>query len=137
MKHGDAAILKAQIWLTAHRERPASVADLARHSRLESRTFLRRFSKATGLKPKEYQQRLQISRAREMLEFSCTGIDEIASRVGYIDIDAFRRVFRKITGLAPSDYRRRFARPNPSKSGLATRATRTDNGVVPVLAVVK
>jgi hypothetical protein len=24
-----------------------------------------------------------------MLEFSCTAIDEIASRVGYIDIDAF------------------------------------------------
>jgi transcriptional regulator GlxA family with amidase domain len=34
-----------------------------------------------------------------MLEFSGTGIDEIASRVGYIDIDAFRRVFRKITAL--------------------------------------
>jgi transcriptional regulator GlxA family with amidase domain len=99
MKHGDDAILKAQLWLTTHREQPASIADLGRRSRLEPRTFLRRFTKATGMKPREYQQRLQISRAREMLEFSCTGIDEIASRVGHIDIDAFRRVFRKITGL--------------------------------------
>jgi len=47
------------------------------------------------MKPSEYQQRLRISRAREMLEFSRTGIDEVASRVGYNDVDAFRRVFRK------------------------------------------
>jgi transcriptional regulator GlxA family with amidase domain len=64
------------------------------------------------MKPREYQQRLQVSRAREMLEFSGRGIDEIASRVGYIDIVAFRRVFRKIVGLTPSDFRRRFSRPN-------------------------
>lgn len=108
MKHGDAAILKAQIWLSAHRERLTRVADLARQSGLESRTFLRRFMKATGITPREYQQRLQISRAREMLEFSRTGIDEVASRAGYVDVNAFRRVFRKITGLTPSDYRRRF-----------------------------
>lgn len=119
MKHGDAAILKAQLWLSANRERPASVADLARQSGLESRTFLRRFTKATGIKPREYQQRLQISRAREMLEFSGANIDEVAYRVGYIDTDAFRRVFRKITGLTPSDYRRRFSRANRSKGAAA------------------
>jgi len=73
MKHGDDAIVKAQLWLSAHRELLASVADLARQSGLESRTFLRRFAKATGMKPREYQQKLQMSRAREMLEFSRTG----------------------------------------------------------------
>jgi transcriptional regulator GlxA family with amidase domain len=116
MKHGDGPILKAQRWLSAHRERPASVAELAAQSGLESRTFLRRFTKATGIKPREYQQRLQMSRAREILEFSCTSIDEIASHVGYVDIDAFRRVFRRITGLTPSDYRRRFSNANRAKS---------------------
>jgi transcriptional regulator GlxA family with amidase domain len=116
LKHGDDAILKAQRWLSAHRERSASVAELAGQCGLEPRTFLRRFTKATGITPREYQQRLQISRAREILEFSCTGIDEVASRVGYADIDAFRRVFRKITGLTPSDYRRRFSHANRAKS---------------------
>jgi transcriptional regulator GlxA family with amidase domain len=118
-KHGDEAIVKAQLLLSSHRERPTSVADLARHSKLEPRTFLRRFTRATGMKPREYQQRLQVSRAREMLEFSGRGIDEIASRVGYIDIVAFRRVFRKIVGLTPSDFRRRFSRPNRVQGGLA------------------
>jgi transcriptional regulator GlxA family with amidase domain len=109
-KHGDSAILKAQHWLSTQRERPISIADVARHVCLEPRTFLRRFSSATGMNPSEYQQRLRITRAREMLEFSRTSIDEIAARVGYDDVGGFRRVFRKIVGLTPSEYRQRFCR---------------------------
>jgi transcriptional regulator GlxA family with amidase domain len=109
-KHGDSAILKAQHWLSAQRENPVGVADIARYARLEPRTFLRRFVKATGMKPSEYQRRLRVTRAREMLEFSRTSVDEIAASVGYDDVGGFRRVFRKIVGLSPSQYRQRFSR---------------------------
>jgi transcriptional regulator GlxA family with amidase domain len=109
-KHGDAAILKAQHWLSTRRECSVSMADVARHACLEPRTFLRRFVQATGMKPSEYQQKLRITRARELLEFSRTSVDEIASSVGYGDVGGFRRVFRKHMGLTPSDYRRRFSR---------------------------
>jgi transcriptional regulator GlxA family with amidase domain len=110
-KHGDKAILKAQLWLFTQRERPVSVADLAGRADLEQRTFLRRFVAATGIKPSEYQQRLRITRAREMLEFSQATIEEISWSLGYGDVAGFRRVFRKIMGLTPSDYRRRFCQP--------------------------
>src|ERR1700760_1141343 len=60
-KHGDAAILKAQHWLAAQRERAVTVTDIAGHAGLEPRTFLRRFVQATGMKPSEYQQRLRMS----------------------------------------------------------------------------
>jgi transcriptional regulator GlxA family with amidase domain len=63
-KHGDGAILKAQHWLSAQRENRIRVADIARYACLEPCTFLRRFVKATGMKPAEYQQRLRITRAR-------------------------------------------------------------------------
>jgi transcriptional regulator GlxA family with amidase domain len=109
-KHGDAAILKAQHWLSSRREHAVTVAEIARQSGLEPRTFLRRFIQATGMKPSEYQQRLRMTRAREMLEFSRSTIDAIASSVGYDDASGFRRVFRVIVGLTPSDYRRRFSR---------------------------
>jgi transcriptional regulator GlxA family with amidase domain len=109
-KHGDGPILSAQHWLSSQRECPVTVADIARHAGLEPRTFLRRFVSATGMKPSEYQQRLRMTRAREMLEFSRTSVDEIASSVGYDDAGGFRRVFRKIVGLSPSEYRRRFSR---------------------------
>jgi transcriptional regulator GlxA family with amidase domain len=62
------------------------------------------------MRPGEYQQRLRISRARELLEFSRKSIDNIALDVGYEDVGGFRRVFHKIVGLTPSDYRRRFSR---------------------------
>jgi transcriptional regulator GlxA family with amidase domain len=109
-KHGDSAILKAQHWLSSQRESPIAVADIARYACLEPRTFLRRFVNATGMKPSEYQQRLRVTRAREMLEFSRTSVDEIAASVGYDDAGGFRRVFQKIVGLTPSEYRQRFCR---------------------------
>jgi transcriptional regulator GlxA family with amidase domain len=108
-KHGDGAILAAQQWLSSNRQRDVALSDAARHVALEPRTFLRRFVKATGMKPLEYQQRLRMSRARELLEFSRSSIDVVAARVGYADVAAFRRVFRKVIGLNPSEYRRRFA----------------------------
>ncbi|WP_019832886.1 helix-turn-helix domain-containing protein [Sphingomonas sp. PR090111-T3T-6A] len=93
------------------RNRAVSVADIACHAGLEPRTLLRRFVRATGMKPTEYQQRLRISRAREMLEFSRQSVDVIATSVGYHDVRGFRRVFHAIVGLTPSEYRRRFSAP--------------------------
>jgi transcriptional regulator GlxA family with amidase domain len=118
IKHGDSAILKAQHWLSTQRERPMAVTDIARYVCLEPRTFLRRFVSATGMKPSEYLQRLRVTRAREMLEFSRTSIDKIAESVGYDDVGGFRRVFRKIVGLTPSEYRQRFCRitQNPASA---------------------
>lgn len=110
MKHGDAAILHTQDWLSANREKVLSVADMARSAGLEPRTFLRRFMQATGLKPSDYQRRLRMMRAREMLEFSRSSVEAIALGVGFNDVRSFRRVFHDVVGLTPSDYRRRFSR---------------------------
>jgi transcriptional regulator GlxA family with amidase domain len=109
-KHGDRAVLKAQLWLSAQRERQVSLSEIAQQAGLEPRTLQRRFVQATGLKPSEYQQRLRMTRARELLEFSRTSIDQIAMAVGYEDVGGFRRIFRKTIGSTPSDYRRRFCR---------------------------
>ena len=119
-KHGDEAILRSQRWLTTQRGQPVSVASIAAQACLEPRTFLRRFVKATGMKPTEYQQRLRMSRAREMLEFSRDSVSQVASRIGYEDVAGFRRVFRKIMGLTPSDYRRRFNRLSNAKQSVST-----------------
>jgi transcriptional regulator GlxA family with amidase domain len=125
-KHGDRAIVKAQQWLLTQRECPVSVADIARYADLEPRTFLRRFVAATGMKPSVYQQRLRITRAREMLEFSQASIEEISWSLGYGDVGGFRRVFRKVMGLTPSDYRRRFCRPGASGATPTSRRAEAD-----------
>lgn len=108
LSHGDDAILKVQHWLQAHRSEEISIADLAGRAGLETRTFLRRFQKATGLRPTEYVQALRIALARERLEFSRDTVERIAWNVGYKDPSAFRRVFHKVTGLSAKAYRDRF-----------------------------
>ncbi len=108
LTHGDAAILKVQHWLQQVGGRNVTSVAMAEKAGLEERTFLRRFHKATGLRPTEYCQHLRVSKARELLESTMRPIDQVAWDVGYDDPGSFRKVFIKVTGLAPSDYRRRF-----------------------------
>jgi transcriptional regulator GlxA family with amidase domain len=108
LDHGDAAILKVQHWLQGTSAKEHAVPALAKRAALEERTFLRRFRKATGLRPTEYAQQIRISKAREALELSRRPIEQIAWEVGYSDASAFRKLFQRVTGLAPADYRRRF-----------------------------
>lgn len=108
LRHGDEAVLKVQHWLQATGAREASLSAMADKAGLEPRTFLRRFHKATGLKPTEYCQHLRVGKARELLETTARAVERIAWEVGYEDPGAFRKVFFKVTGLTPRDYRQRF-----------------------------
>jgi len=108
--HGDKAIVSVQHWLQANSAATCSVADLAERAGLGPRTFLRRFVKATRMKPSEYHQRLRIGRSREMLELTRNTVDQIAVAAGYEDPRGFRRTFKRVIGLSPTEYRRRFQR---------------------------
>lgn len=110
LAHGDKVIVSIQHWLQANSAAPCPVAELAERAGLGTRTFLRRFVKATGMKPSEYHQRLRIGRSREMLELTRDTVDQIALAAGYEDPRGFRRMFKRVIGLSPAEYRRRFQR---------------------------
>jgi transcriptional regulator GlxA family with amidase domain len=112
LDHGDEAILKVQHWLQGTGAKDVSLEGMAGYAGLEERTFLRRFRRATGLKPTEYCQQVRVGRACRMLEFTNRNVEQIAWGVGYQDPGAFRKVFHKVMGLAPSDYRKRFGAPS-------------------------
>jgi transcriptional regulator GlxA family with amidase domain len=118
LHHGDAAVLKVQHWLQTEATRQPSVSAMASIGGLEERTFLRRFQKATGFSPSQYNQRLRVGKAREMLEFTQQTVGEISWAVGYEDTRSFRKVFHKVMGLSPGDYRKRFS----ARAGLTTTA---------------
>lgn len=106
--HGDEAIRHSQHVIHAHAATLQRVAGLADAAGMTERTFLRRFSAATGFTPVEYLQQVRISKAREALERTLTPVDRIAWDVGYSDAAAFRKVFQKLTGLPPAAYRQQF-----------------------------
>lgn len=126
LMHGDTVILAVQHWLQANVATNVSSVALADRARLGARTFLRRFVRATGMTPTEYQQRMRIARSRDLLEFSRDTVEQIAASTGYEDPRGFRRVFKRVIGLSPVEYRRRFqhaARGSALRSGAAAATT--------------
>lgn len=106
--HGDLVILRVQHHLHATYSAQQSIDEMAALAGMTSRTFLRRFQKATGVRPTEYLQQVRIMKARDALELTGRSADRIAWEVGYTDPSAFRKIFRKITGVTPGQYRQRF-----------------------------
>ena len=106
--HGDDAIRRAQHHLHARYSEPLHQAELQAVAGLTERTFLRRFTAATGHRPTAYLQQIRVAKARETLERTLDPVDRIAWDVGYGDAAAFRKIFHKLVGIAPATYRQRF-----------------------------
>jgi transcriptional regulator GlxA family with amidase domain len=103
--HHDEAILDAQSRLRERLAEPLGLGRLAAEAGLSERTFTRRFRRATGLSPLQYQMRLRIGEARSLLQHSNLGISDIAWRCGWQSASLFSRQFRQRVGLSPRAFR--------------------------------
>ena len=99
------AIQQAQQYLRDHLGTRTSVAELAALARLSPSHFAALFRRATGTGVLQYQTRLRMSRARELLDTTDQAVTEIARTLGYADPFYFSRQFRAVHGMSPSDYR--------------------------------
>ena len=108
--HGDEAIKKAQLYIENNYQDKLSIDKIADMVHLNSRSFLRRFKKATSNTPLEYVQRVKVEGAKKKLESTTDTIMEVMFDVGYNDEKAFRNTFRKYSGLSPTAYRKKFNR---------------------------
>ena len=98
-------------WALARLDEPLTVAVLARHANVSSRTFSRRFVDDTGYTPMQWILRARVDLARELLERSDLGVEHIADRVGLGTGANLRLHFQRILGTSPSEYRHTFVRP--------------------------
>ncbi len=94
-----------------------SVSVLAASAGMSQRTFLRRFEAATGLTPSRWLLHERLKRARELLEETQLGVNEIADDSGFGSEAALRHHFREKYSMAPSAYRMKFARIAAQESG--------------------
>jgi AraC family transcriptional activator FtrA len=97
-------------WMEANLDTEQPVAVLARRAAMSERTFARRFVQETGTTPAKWLARQRVHRARELLESSGLGIDQVAARSGFGSAALLRHHFTRQVGVAPSDYRRTFSR---------------------------
>jgi AraC family transcriptional regulator of arabinose operon len=101
---GD-AVEQAQRYLREHIGTRVSVAELAALTRLSSSHFAALFRRTTGAGVLQYQTRLRMARARELLDTTDLAIAEIARTHGYPDPFYFSRRFRSVHGVTASEYR--------------------------------
>jgi transcriptional regulator GlxA family with amidase domain len=115
--HDDEQIKKAQEFIEANYQERIKVDELAGRFALGSKTFERRFKKATDNSVIEYVQRVKIEAAKRGFESSRKNINEVMYEVGYTDTKAFRGIFKRITGLTPVEYRNRYNKPQTKNAG--------------------
>jgi transcriptional regulator GlxA family with amidase domain len=106
--HSDEAIRHAQRIIEEDQEEKYSVQTLADSVHLSRRSFIRRFKSATGNTPVEYLQRMNVEKAKRLLEKSKSTVEEIIYSLGYNDIHSFRKLFVRYTDLTPKEYRVRY-----------------------------
>jgi transcriptional regulator GlxA family with amidase domain len=104
----DAQIASCQQWIATHYTERSPVAAMVKLSGLPERSFVRRFSKATGMSPLGYVHSLRLEEAKQMLEREDLPVEAVANEVGYEDASFFGRLFRRNVGVTPKQYRRRF-----------------------------
>ena len=82
-----------------------SVGELAGMAGLSESHYAALFRRATGYGVLEFQTRLRMGLARELLDTTDRTISSIALQVGYPDPLYFSRQFRRIHAMSPSEYR--------------------------------
>lgn len=83
---------------------PISVDELAQKAFLSKGYFYHYFKNVTGQNLTDYINQLRIKKAVNLLKNTSASITEIASEVGYSDINYFSRTFKKFMGIPPSKY---------------------------------
>ena len=96
-------------WALAYLAEPLTLESLARNARVSARTFSRRFVEDTGYTPMQWVLRARVDLARELLERSDLGVDQIAAQVGLGTAANLRMHFHRILGTSPTEYRRTFS----------------------------
>lgn len=107
-RSSDGLVNRCQEWAALNYRTRSPVSAMIALSGLPARSFMRRFSEATGMTPLDYVHALRLEEAKQMLETDSTSIEAIANEIGYEDPSFFSRLFRRKVGLTPALYRLRF-----------------------------
>jgi YesN/AraC family two-component response regulator len=55
-------------------------------------------------------QRVRVEAAKKILETKMDGVEQVASRCGYEDVDYFRKIFKRYVAMTPKAYHEKYGR---------------------------
>jgi len=110
-EHATALIDDLKEYLTLHADEQIPLDLLADRFGVSRRHITRLFREGTGFSVGEFQLRIRLQTASELLGGTDLPIGEIAFRVGFESGAALARAMRRADGRTPSDIRKNLARP--------------------------
>ena len=99
-------IRRALAWLCLHLSDGPRIGDAATAVRLAPKEFRKEFKKALPICPKRFLMRLQVETALRLMHEGRLNNSQIATRVGFRDLDAMYGPFVQILGRTVTDIRR-------------------------------
>ncbi|RJQ75150.1 helix-turn-helix domain-containing protein [Pseudonocardiaceae bacterium YIM PH 21723] len=106
-------------WAEDHLAEQLTIARLAEHAGMSTRTFSRQCQEALGIPPMEWLHRLRVRRAQELLQRTTWTVQRIAAASGFGSESSLRHHFVKLAELSPGQYRIRYG-PARSRRSPAT-----------------
>lgn len=97
---------RAVDYIEEHCTRAIRLEELAALTGLSQSHFSHAFKASTGLPPHQWQTRVRLERAKELLLKSHLPLTTVAVETGFADQAHFTRVFRKHVGTAPASWKR-------------------------------
>lgn len=97
--------VQAALWLAEHAAEPIELSDAAGAVGLSDFHFLRLFTAALGVTPKQYVIRARLAHAARRLAEGDEPVTEIAYDVGFGDVSNFVRTFHRVAGVSPRRFR--------------------------------
>jgi transcriptional regulator GlxA family with amidase domain len=91
-------------WIRDHLDRPLTIEDLARHSKMSARNFQRVFTRQCGMPAAKFIERLRVERARRSIEDTGLSMAEVARKCGFDTEQRMRRAFKRVLGINPADH---------------------------------
>ncbi|WP_457488353.1 helix-turn-helix domain-containing protein [Tardiphaga sp. P5_C10] len=109
-EHGMTLVAELRDYLTLHADRDVPLDALEERFGVSRRHITRLFRAGTGASIGEFQQRIRLDNANELLKATDLPIGEIALRVGFDSGAALAHAMRRADGQSPSEVRKRMAR---------------------------
>jgi AraC-like DNA-binding protein len=95
-------IAKAVDWLKTNFSKPLKVDDLATHSGMSTSSFHQHFRSLTAMTPLQYQKRLRLNEARQLMFMQRLDAGTASFQVGYESQSQFSREYSRLFGAPPS-----------------------------------
>jgi AraC-like DNA-binding protein len=108
-----ARLYRSREFLACRLDQRVRLEDAATEACLSPYHYHRMFVRAFGETPLEFQRRLRIDRAKQMLARDEHPVTEVCLAVGYESLGSFSSLFREMVGRSPLEYRQGLRRVFP------------------------